>query len=471
MTNTISGMGEALINKRPLIVLGGASDTTLEGKGAFQEFDQLACAKPVGKWAIRPASIKHVPFVIEKAVRVATYGTPGPVYIDLPADILMGRIEEGELSYLPPVEPLIPLQLQDSQVEAALSLLASAKNPLVIVGKGIAYGDAHKEVREFVAKTNLPFLASPMGKGIISDSDERSVGGARTHSLLHADVIFLCGARLNWIMHFGLPPRFRKDVKIVQLDSDPLEAHNNVKAQVPLIGDAKVILGQLNKAVKGPLISSDSSWWKELKAKKEANSKASLELMQDKSVPMNYYSAIKAIEDQIDASRGDYILVSEGSNTMDIGRTILKNHEPKRRLDAGTWGTMGVGFGFAIAAQSLYPDKKVVMVVGDSAFGFSGMEMETAARYKMPLKVIIINNNGIGSGFDDIEDFQKEKAIPVNALLPQAHYEQISVAFGGKGALVTEHEELKKAVKQMLEDDQMWVLNVMIDPSSSRKAQ
>lgn len=157
---------------------------------------------------------------------------------------------------------------------------------------------------------------------------------------------------------------------------------------------------------------------------------------------MNYYSSIKIVEDAIQKSKDDYIIVSEGSNTMDIGRTILTNDKAKQRLDAGTFGTMGVGFGFAIAAQSLNPGKKVVMVVGDSAFGFSGMEVETAARYGLPLKIVIINNSGITRGVDDIDD-KTNANIPVTALLPNSHYEMISQAFGGKGAVVHDHDNLK----------------------------
>jgi len=214
-------------------------------------------------------------------------------------------------------------------LSATLSLLKQATKPLVIVGKGIAYGHAETEMRAFIEKSNLPFLATPMGKGVVKDADPHSVSAARTFVLQNADVIFLCGARLNWILHFGEAPRFNKNVKIIQLDSDPHEIHTNVKAEIPLVGDAKTVLSQLNSALKEPLMTDNSGWWQILKEKCTKNQIVSDKLMADKKVPMNYYSALKSVEDAVHHQPDDYIIVSEGSNTMDIGRTILSNNQAR----------------------------------------------------------------------------------------------------------------------------------------------
>lgn len=250
---------------------------------------------------------------------------------------------------------------------------------------------------------------------------------------MNADVILLCGARLNWILHFGLPPRFKKDVKIIQLDNDPLEAHNNIRSEVALIGDARVILPQLTKAISEPIMLKSSPWWKKMTELCEKNAKTAGEMMANRDIPMNYYSPLKIVEESIQKMSGDYIIVSEGSNTMDIGRTILSNTKARQRLDAGTFGTMGVGFGFAIAAQAYHPEKKVIMVVGDSAFGFSAMEVETACRYNLPLKIIIINNNGVSYGSETKSKDDNALNLPVTHLNPEARYEMIAQAFGGKG--------------------------------------
>lgn len=398
------------------------------------------------------------------------YGTPGAVYIDLPADLIYAKIDEREINYLPVVRPLPQPQVPQELIGQALTLLKGAKSPLVIVGKGVAYGQAENEMREFINKTNLPFLATPMGKGVVKDTDPHSVGPVRTFVLKNADVIFLVGARLNWILHFGEAPRFNKDVKIIQLDNDPHEFNTNKESAVCLLGDAKNTLAQLNQAVREEILPSSAPWWQALKQGVEKNVKLAEELTNDRKLPMNYYSVLKLVEDAIHSQKDDYIIVSEGSNTMDIGRTILTNDSARQRMDAATFGTMGVGFGFAIAAQALFPKKKIVMVVGDSAFGFSAMELETAARYNLPLKVIIVNNNGILFGNESI-DKSNPASIPVFALSIEAKYEQISEAFGGKGAMVKDHTSLSAKLHEMLNDNNIWVLNVMIDPAGGRKPQ
>lgn len=255
------------------------------------------------------------------------------------------------------------------------------------------------------------------------------------------------------------------------MDNDPLEAHNNVRAEVCLLGDARVVLEQLHEATKAPLIQKSSTWWKHLSKLCVDNEKGAKEMMASTDVPMNYYAPLKIVEDAIHKQKNDFILVSEGSNTMDIGRTILTNDKARQRLDAGTFGTMGVGFGFAIAAQSVHPDKKVVMVVGDSAFGFSGMEVETASRYNLPLKIVIINNNGITMGAEEHSKENTPHDVQVTHLNPESKYEKIAHAFGGKGKEVKTREELTAVMDECLNDNELWIVNVRIDPYAGRKPQ
>jgi 2-hydroxyacyl-CoA lyase 1 len=346
--------------------------------------------------------------------------------------------------------------------------LKSAKRPLVIVGKGVAYGDASKEMNAFINSTNLPFLSTPMGKGTVSDEHPNFVGPARSMALQKADVIFLCCARLNWILHFGKPPRFAKDVKIIQMDNDTNELNNNVKSEVILNGDVLASLKQVNSSIKGWKYPAKTDWRVDLTKKIENNKKSSEVLYNDKSIPMTYYSSLHIVQQMLPR---DCMLINEGANTMDIGRTILKNYYPKKRLDAGTYGTMGICFPFAIAAKILNPQKRVVMVVGDSAFGFSAMELETAMRYNLPLTVIIINNNGIYSGVPELPEDRDPSGIPVTALSPEAKYEKIAEAFGGKGIKVTTHSELSNALNEAFDEDKLHIINVAIDPSGSKKPQ
>ena len=333
------------------------------------------------------------------------------------------------------------------------------------MGKGAAYARAENEVSQFIEATQLPFLPSPMGKGVVPDDHELAVSPARSHALQNADVVLLLGARLNWIMHFGLPPRFRPDVKIIQLDIAAEEIGTNVPNEVALVGDAQAVVGQLNGELdREPFeYDSDSDWWGELRAKVEENRVMVEAMLNDESTPMGYYRVLREIRDQVPR---DAIIVSEGANTMDIGRTVLPNFQARSRLDAGTYGTMGVGMGFAIAAAAVHPDRKVVAVEGDSAFGFSGMEVETALRYKLPITFVIINNNGIGGGTAELSDPPLPSFYTIGA-----RYDQVIEAFGGRGWCVQTPEELTKALREALADPLPNIVNVLIDPKAGRKPQ
>uniref|UniRef100_A0A3B3WCC0 2-hydroxyacyl-CoA lyase n=1 Tax=Poecilia mexicana TaxID=48701 RepID=A0A3B3WCC0_9TELE len=421
LIHALGGMANANMNCWPVLVIGGSSDRNQEAAGAFQEFPQ--------------------------AVRTSIYGRPGAVYVDIAGDMVNAKVERDkvrEVSCCPPP----PVSLAPSAAaEEALSVLKAAKTPLVIIGKGAAYSRAEAVLMEFVEESGLPFLPTPMGKGVLPDDHPSCVAAARSRALLQADVVLLLGARLNWMLHFGLPPRFNPHVKIIQVDLCAEEMGNNVKARVALLGDVGAVVSQA-LALKGTL-------------------------------PMNYYTVFHHISQLLPR---DCIIVSEGANTMDIGRTMLNNYLPRHRLDAGTFGTMGVGLGFAIAAAAVETTRikpqRVVCVEGDSAFGFSGMEVETMCRYNLPVIIIVVNNNGIYSGVD--ADTWKEMAkmgdltsvAPPVSLLPEARYDEVMTAFGGRGFLVRTAEELRDALQLCLTDwERPSLLNVLIDPSSDRKQQ
>ncbi|XP_059674457.1 2-hydroxyacyl-CoA lyase 1 isoform X4 [Gavia stellata] len=382
------------------------------------------------------------------------------------------------------VECCLPPPISMSECSAlskAASIIAHSKQPLLIIGKGAAYSHAENNIRKLVDLCGLPFLPTPMAKGVVPDNHPNCVAAARSTALQHADVIILLGARLNWILHFGLPPRFRQDVKVIQIDICAEELGNNVRPAAILLGDINAVTKQLlEEFSKRPLkYPSNSEWWKRLREKITNNEERSKGLALQKSLPMNYYTVFHHIRELIPK---DCILVSEGANTMDIGRTMLPNYYSCQRLDAGTFGTMGVGLGFAIAAAMVAkdqtPEKRVICIEGDSAFGFSGMEVETICRYNLPILIIVVNNNGIYTGLD--ADAWKEMlkfgdpatCVPPVSLLPNSHYEEIMSAFGGKGYFVKTPEELQNALKASVSDKQTpSLINVMIDPQSERKKQ
>uniref|UniRef100_A0AAY4EU03 2-hydroxyacyl-CoA lyase n=1 Tax=Denticeps clupeoides TaxID=299321 RepID=A0AAY4EU03_9TELE len=421
LIHALGGMANANMNCWPVLVIGGSSDQNQETTGAFQEFPQ--------------------------AVRSSMYGRPGACYVDIPGDMVNAKIEEVKVrtvSCCPP--PPVGLA-QYNAIAGAISVLKQAERPLIIIGKGAAYSRAEAEILQLVESCELPFLPTPMGKGVVPDDHPNCVAAARSRALLQADVVVLLGARLNWILHFGFPPRFSPQVKIIQVDLCAEELGNNMRPAAALLGDIRAVVSQA--------------------------------MALQPALPMNYYTAFHHISQLLPK---DCIIVSEGANTMDIGRTMLLNSLPRHRLDAGTFGTMGVGLGFAIAAALLEKTQgsgqRVVCVEGDSAFGFSGMEVETMCRYKLPVVIIVINNNGIYSGVDTDTWREMEKMgdltniAPPVTLLPDARYDEVMRAFGGKGYLVQTPEELRSALQESLADwDRPSLLNVLIDPASDRKQQ
>lgn len=466
MIHGLAGAANAWSNGWPMVLLGGANDSFQNGQGAFQEAPQVEAARPFVKYAARPDRVERLPFYVEQAVRTSLYGRPGAAYLDLPNDIIVGSSDASRIAWRERCPDPPAAHADPAAVEKALELLQRAERPLVIVGKGAAYARAEHEVREFIDRTHLPFLPTPMGKGVVPDDHRLSVASARSEALRNADVVLLVGARLNWILHFGQPPRFREGVKVIQIDVCPEEIGSNVPAAVGLVGDARAIVRQLNEALDASPWShpDESGWRQELAAAAEPNRAAVEAMEKDASVPLGYYRVLAEIRDR---SPRDAILVCEGSNTMDISRTVLPNYGPRERLDAGTFGTMGVGLGFAIAAAAVHPGRKVVCVEGDSAFGFSGMEVETACRYGMNITFVIVNNNGIGMGFDD---YDRSKVPPV-AYTPRARYEKMIEGFGGRGWFATTPEELAASLKQAIALDFPTIVNVAIDPRAQRKPQ
>ncbi|XP_013787630.2 2-hydroxyacyl-CoA lyase 1-like, partial [Limulus polyphemus] len=482
LLHAVGGMANAHINGWPLLVIGGSSDQDQEGMGGFQEFPQVEACRLYTKYACRPNSVQLIAFHVEKAVRQSLYGRPGVCYIDLPGSLIN---QEVPLKSLKEVHrcPDPPQIFADQRlVSKAFDLLKNSKQPLVIIGKGAAYSRAEEKIRTLVTRCNLPFLPTPMGKGVIPDNHPMCVASARSRALLEADVILLLGARLNWILHFGKPPRFSPSVKIIQVDLMMEELHNNVQAEVALAGDVEAVTSQLLQELDNCNWSfpATAPWWERLKTKIEENAKVVQKMISDNSLPLNYYIVLHKINELIPK---DAVIINEGSNTMDIGRTMLANYLPRHRLDAGTFGTMGIGCGFAISAalwcQDTAPTKRVVCIQGDSAFGFSAFEMETVIRYKLPVIVIILNNNGIFSGvdketWDELNNNETHLglSIPPTSLSPAARYEGITAMFGGRGYYVTTIPELELAIKESLETvHQPSVINVIINPYAQRKPQ
>jgi 2-hydroxyacyl-CoA lyase 1 len=465
----LAGLADAQQNCWPMILIGGASETYRRGMGAFQEERQVLLAAPLCKFAHAIDSVKRIPYYVAEATRNATYGRPGAAYLDMPDDIITGKCDDKDVVQVQKCPDPPRFQAPPENVDAALNMLERAERPLILVGKGMAWANAESEVRSFIEKTQVPFLRSPMGKGVMPDDHPLSVAAARTLALQNADVVFLMGARFNWIFHFGQPPRYAPDVKVIQLDIAPEEIGHNKATDVALVGDGKAIMAQMNAALAGrQWFHPKESPWRQMISKKSAENAEQIKpQVNDDSAPATYYRAFKDIAAWMPRNS---ILSAEGAGTMDIGLTMLPVFSAKACLNAGTYGTMGLGLGQAIAAAVVHPDRPVIHLSGDSAIGFSGMEMETLVRYNLPVKIVVLNNGGIGPGMPEIPENPMFNMRP-NSLIYGARYDKVMEAFGGKGFFVEDPKDLKGALAEAMNFRGPALVNVVLSQGSARKPQ
>jgi 2-hydroxyacyl-CoA lyase 1 len=360
--------------------------------------------------------------------------------------------------------------VEASKIEEAISLLRHAERPLIVFGKGASYARAEDELKKLVERTGIPFLPTPMGKGLLPDDHPLAASASRSLAIGKCDVAVVIGARLNWLLHFGEPPKWSKDVKFILVDVSREEIELR-KPFLGLVGDAKQVLEILNKEIKDdPFCLGSTHPWVDAISKKSKENASKMEAQLAKDVvPFNFLTPMRIIRDAILEFGGSPapVVVSEGANTMDVGRAVLVQKDPRTRLDAGTWGTMGVGLGYCIAAAVAYPDRLVVAVEGDSGYGFSAMEVETLVRYQLPVVAIVFNNGGVYGGdrrsAEEINGPHKEDPAPTS-FVPNAGYHTMMEAFGGKGYLVGTPDELKSALSESFSARKPAVINVVIDP-------
>ena len=470
--NGLTALANANTNCFPMILISGSSEREVVDlqQGDYEEMDQLAIAKPLCKAAFRVLHAADIGIGVARAIRAAVSGRPGGVYLDLPAKLFSQVIdaEAGARSLVKVVDPA-PAQIPaPSALRRALNVLKSAKRPLIILGKGAAYAQADDQIRSFVEKSGVPFLPMSMAKGLLPDTHPQSAGAARSTVLKDADVVLLIGARLNWLLSHGKGKTWGEpgSKKFIQVDIEPREMDSNVGIVAPVVGDIGSCVSALLENMGSDWPAPPSDWVNAINAKKEENvGKMSARLMKNSS-PMDFHSALGALRTII-KERPDAILVNEGANTLDLARGVIDMYQPRKRLDVGTWGVMGVGMGFAVAA-AVETGKPVLAVEGDSAFGFCGMEVETICRYGLPVCIVVFNNNGIYRGTDVNPSGSSDPAT--TAFVKDARYDKIIEAFGGVGVHVTTPDELSRAVNKAIDSGKPTLINAAIDPAAGSES-
>jgi oxalyl-CoA decarboxylase len=468
--NGLTALAHATTNCFPMILISGSSEREVVDlqQGDYEEMDQLAIAKTMCKAAYRVLHAADIGIGVARAIRAAVSGRPGGVYLDLPAK-LFGQVMDAEkgAKSLVKVIDAAPAQIPaPSAVKRALDVLKSAKRPLIILGKGAAYAQADDDIRALVEKSGIPFLPMSMGKGLLPDTHPQCAGAARSTALQQSDVVLLIGARLNWLLSHGKGKTWGEaPKKFIQIDIEPKEMDSNVEIVAPVVGDIGSCVAALLAGMDSKWQAAPADWMKTIASKRDENVAKMAPRLMNNNVPMDYHGALGVLRTII-KERPDAILVNEGANTLDLARGIIDMYKPRKRLDVGTWGIMGIGMGYSIAA-AIETGKPVLAVEGDSAFGFSGMEVETICRYMLPVCIVIFNNDGIYRG-TDVNSAGSDPATTV--FVKGARYDKMIEAFGGIGVNATSPDELKRAVNAAMDSGKPTLINAVLDPAAGSES-
>lgn len=456
-TNLVTGVATAWADAAPLVVISGsaAAGSGAMGRGIFQEMDQLALFKPITKWAGRVLSPQHIPAMVATAFREAISGRPGPTYLEAPGDVLYSKVDESAVSYPEPAGTTPPLRpaAQHGAVQAAIELLSGANQPVIIYGSGVLWSEAEHELQDFVETARIPFFPTPQARGAVPDDHTLSFPGARSVAFSEADVIFAVGTRANYVSSHLSPPRFRKDAKLIQLDIEPSELGLARPCDVPLLGDARVILRQLVERCR-ELGSQPGrgEWLDRLRTVHTRKAAAAETALSSDACPIHPLRLCKEIRDFLDR---DAILVVDGREILNYGRQTIPTFLPRHRLNSGTFGTMGVGLPYGIGAKLADPSRQVLVLHGDGSFGMNAMELDTAVRFEAAVVTVISLNGGWTA--------EEKGLVKAGRALLYTRYDKMAEALGCHGEYVEKPEEIRPALARAFAAGRPAVVNVRTD--------
>ena len=466
VTDAVTGVANAYAARSPLLLIGGAAPLGLRGLGALQETEQVALLRPITKGAWSVSETRQIPEVLATAIRTALSGRPGPVFVEIPVDLLMTLIEDR----LAPI-PTGYVHRTRAAVESATlgrleALLAVAERPVVMAGGGVYWDDAAKSLAAFAERAGVPVFMNGAGRGALPTDHPNAFFQTRGWALGHADVVLVLGAPLDFRLGYGRPPTFAEDAKVAMIDIDPAELGRNRPLELGIAGDIDVILRQLTDQLSGKLAGRSAPWRAELR-RREAEARAKLvELAATDQAPISHYRWAWEIACAVTR---DTIIVGDGGDVVNCAAKFVPIDRMGQWLDPGPLGCLGVGPPFALTAKLLRPDQRVLLVSGDGAFGLNGMELETAVRFKLPFTCIIGNDGGWGQIRSPQVSFFGE-ARTVATSLPTTRYDLMVEALGGRGAYVTDPAEIGPVLARALASDEVWCINVALDPEAYRKS-
>ncbi|HEX9246551.1 MAG TPA: thiamine pyrophosphate-binding protein [bacterium] len=454
VTNLVTGVANAFVDSAPVVAIGGSSPVSQLGKGAFQEMDQVAMMRPIVRWAERVYDPRRIPELVATAFRHACGGRPGPVYLDLPGDVLYRQVEDGEVAWTEPFEPRTRARPAGDPdlVCRTVDLLARAERPVLISGSGILWSDAAAELQALVDELGIPFYTTPQGRGVVAEDHALCFSHARSTAFREADVIIAVGTRLNYVIGYAQPPRFAAGAQLVQIDLDPAEIGRNRPADIGIVGDAKAVLRQIVGAAAGRVDAKRYAEWLahlgSVNRGKRAESEAA---MRTDQVPIHPLRLCKEVRDFLDR---DAILVVDGQEILNYGRQAIPTYVAGHRLNSGPFGTMGVGLPYGLGAKVAKPEAQVLVLHGDGSFGLNAMELDTAARHHLPVITVISLNGGWTA------DPERNKP---GRDLGYTRFDRMAEALGCYGEHVEEPDGIRPALERAAEAGVPAVVNVVTD--------
>ncbi len=467
--NGLTALAHATTNCFPMILISGSSEREIVDlqQGDYEEMDQLAIAKPIAKAAFRVLHAEDIGIGVARAIRAAVSGRPGGVYLDLPAKLFPQEMEAaaGKASLIKVVDPAPRHIPAPEAIKRAVALLKGAKKPLIILGKGAAYAQADADIRTLVERTGIPYLPMSMAKGLLPDTHEQCASAARSFVLPESDVVLLIGARLNWLLSQGKGKTWGGATakswggqRFIQIDISPQEADSNVRIEAPIVGDIASSVAALLAEIGSGFAKPPAEWTQAIAERKAKNVAKMAESLAKNPSPMSFHSALNVVRDIVKANP-DAMLVNEGANALDFTRSIVDMYKPRKRIDVGTWGIMGIGMGYCVAA-AVATGQQVIAIEGDSAFGFAGMEVETIARYNLPVCIVILNNNGVYRG--DEKSWGNSTDPSPLVFVKDVRYEKMMEAVGGVGVYVKTPDELRRAMEEAVRSKRPTLINAVV---------
>jgi thiamine pyrophosphate-dependent acetolactate synthase large subunit-like protein len=466
VTDAVTGVANAYAARSPMLLIGGAAPLGLRGLGALQEMEQVALLRPITKGSWTVPETRQIPEVLTTAIRTALSGRPGPVFVEMPVDLLMTTIED-RLAPIPERYVHRPRPAADAAGLADLErLLLAAERPVVVAGGGVYWDDAAKSLAAFAERAGVPVFMNGAGRGALPTSHPNAFAQARGAALGAADLVLVLGAPLDFRLGYGRPPTFAEDAKVVMVDADPGELGRNRPLQLGLAADIDVVLRQLVDAVPRTLAVRVQPWLATLRAR-ESESRRRLEALgAADDVPVSHYRLAAEIARVVTP---DTTLVGDGGDVVGCVSKMVPLYRPGQWLDPGPLGCLGVGPSFALTAKLLRPEQRVLLIAGDGALGLNAMELETAVRFGLPLTCVVGNDGGWGQIRNPQLSFYGE-ARAVATSLPNTRFDLVAEALGGRGVLVREPKELGPALERALASDDVWCVNVILDPAAYRRS-